>query len=436
MRARRPRPGDSLRWVARPMTDSRTCRRRQPDDRARLRAAPSAASGCCSSTRCRTASSSTAASSTRSDEALRRPADGGLARPREARPAVASTELEGMPDDDEGRADAGARCRSASASARRVDIELDRRIGFFPLAVRHSIRHGFHEGRWSSGPPQLLARSRPCRPAAALGVPRPADGALVLLARTATCRRRCSSACAPSARPRRHQPPGARVDAAHARRASSRAAGVGYVASWDHPVGKGVVSPRPRPLRRPDRRSMRDDLERYHGIEPVARRRHRLAADRRLPPAAHGRRVRGAARSPRTRSREAGRPLRGEHADEPAVRGATTSSGSSPGGRRAAGTSASSSSSDRIRATTRCEERFAAAFDRPGLRRAGRELHRPRRSRHAAPARRLRGRERRHDPPRRASPTTGRRSASRSTRVRRPASAGPTSTSAGRTTAS
>src|SRR5947209_20222062 len=34
---------------------------------------------------------------------------------------------------------------------RRVDIELDRRIGFFPLAVRHSFRHGFHEGRWVSG---------------------------------------------------------------------------------------------------------------------------------------------------------------------------------------------------------------------------------------------------------------------------------------------
>ena len=32
--------------------------------------------------------------------------------------------------------------------ARRFDIELDRRIGFFPLAVRHSFRHGFHEGRW------------------------------------------------------------------------------------------------------------------------------------------------------------------------------------------------------------------------------------------------------------------------------------------------
>ena len=66
--------------------------------------------------------------------------------------------------------------------ARRVDIELDRRIGFFPLAVRHSFRHGFHEGRWVSGSPQLPARSRPRRAAAPLGVPRGADGALVLLA--------------------------------------------------------------------------------------------------------------------------------------------------------------------------------------------------------------------------------------------------------------
>src|SRR5262245_52168364 len=34
---------------------------------------------------------------------------------------------------------------------RRVDIELDRRVGFYPLAVRHSLRHGFHRDRWVPG---------------------------------------------------------------------------------------------------------------------------------------------------------------------------------------------------------------------------------------------------------------------------------------------
>src|SRR5437764_588179 len=31
---------------------------------------------------------------------------------------------------------------------RRLDIELDRRAGFYPLAIRQSRRFGFHEGRW------------------------------------------------------------------------------------------------------------------------------------------------------------------------------------------------------------------------------------------------------------------------------------------------
>ena len=57
---------------------------------------------------------------------------------------------------------------------------------------------------------------------------------------------------------------------------------VGYVASWDHTVGKGVISPHlDRYVVQND--VMRDDLVRYHGIDARARGRHRLAADRRLP---------------------------------------------------------------------------------------------------------------------------------------------------------
>lgn len=43
---------------------------------------------------------------------------------------------------------------------------------------------------------------------------------------------------------------------------------VGYIASWDHQVGKGIVSPHlDRYVVQNER--MRQDLERYHGIEPA-----------------------------------------------------------------------------------------------------------------------------------------------------------------------
>ena len=57
-----------------------------------------------------------------------------------------------------------------------------------------------------------------------------------------------------------------------------RLATVGYVASWDHTVGKGVISPHmDRYIVQND--VMRDDLVRYHGIAPRAHRRHGLAPD-------------------------------------------------------------------------------------------------------------------------------------------------------------
>ena len=36
-------------------------------------------------------------------------------------------------------------------ASRRIDTVLDRRIGFYPLAIRHSQRHDFHRGRWAPG---------------------------------------------------------------------------------------------------------------------------------------------------------------------------------------------------------------------------------------------------------------------------------------------
>jgi hypothetical protein len=149
---------------------------------------------------------------------------------------------------------------------RRADSWLDRRIGFYPLSLRLSLRHGFHRqrmrpghanwfldptlagplprwpfldplmARWHYGrlryvPPRLLERLRRERPAIALAnmqmhsvVPFIVGG-------------------------RRFRLPV-----------------VGNIASWDHTVGKGIVAPG---LRRylVQNEVMRDDLRRYHGID-------------------------------------------------------------------------------------------------------------------------------------------------------------------------
>ena len=62
---------------------------------------------------------------------------------------------------------------------------------------------------------------------------------------------------------------------------------VGYVASWDHTVGKGVVSPH-LDLYVVQNEIMRSDLVRYHRHRSGPDHDHRLAADRRLPSAVAG----------------------------------------------------------------------------------------------------------------------------------------------------
>ena len=143
-------------------------------------------------------------------------------------------------------------------------------------------------------PPQLPARSRPHRAAAALGVPRGADGELVLLA--ARPPRAVDPARAHAGRvqrPGRHQPAGASVDAAHARRASSRDPRDRQRRQLGSPGRQGSPLAGPRPLPRPER-----DHARRPGALPRhlagAGRGHRLAAVRRLPSAAVVRRVRRA----------------------------------------------------------------------------------------------------------------------------------------------
>ena len=132
-------------------------------------------------------------------------------------------------------------------------------------------------------------------------------------------------------------------------RPEARAARVGYVASWDHTVGKGVISPhsrryvvqndaharRPRPLPR-----HRAGADRRHGV----------AADGRLPP----RRPRAAYESCSARygldPALPRRPGDGQHADERAVRGAVRRASRRLVAERAP-TPASRCSSARTRAT-------------------------------------------------------------------------------------
>lgn len=152
--------------------------------------------------------------------------------------------------------------------ARRIDVELDTRIGFYPLAIRHSQRHGFHSGRWAPG------HSYPFLDMNRVG-PLPRWRSLD----RATARWHLSSRrYVPEQLLRRMRDECAGVVLtnpqtqastpflAAARRLALPA--VGYIASWDHPVGKGIVSPY-LDVYIVQNETMQDDLERYHAIDPA-----------------------------------------------------------------------------------------------------------------------------------------------------------------------
>ena len=149
---------------------------------------------------------------------------------------------------------------------RRVDRRLDAAVGFYPLSVRQSLRHGFnrtrmqpghrnwfldsdragrlpqsatldrvftkwHYGRLRSVPSPLLERLRHERPIVALGNTQMHSVVPFVLA---------------------------------ARRADVPV--VGHIASWDHTVGKGIVPPGlERYIVQND--VMRGDLVRYHAVD-------------------------------------------------------------------------------------------------------------------------------------------------------------------------
>ena len=150
---------------------------------------------------------------------------------------------------------------------RRGDIFLDRRIGFYPLAIRHSLRHGFHRGRWVPGHDHRFLDPDRAGP---LPRWRWLERAMfrwhfssiryapsVLVSRM---RAECAGLVVTNLQAHVSTP-----FLVAARRLSLPV--VGYVASWDHTVGKGVVSPH---LDRyvVQNETMRDDLELYHEIDP------------------------------------------------------------------------------------------------------------------------------------------------------------------------
>jgi hypothetical protein len=149
---------------------------------------------------------------------------------------------------------------------RRADRWLDRRIGFYPLSLRHSLRHGFNRVRMRPGhqnwflDPALsgpLPRWRILDPALRRWhygplryVPPP------LLERAAAERPEIVLA-------------NSQMHAVVPFVVAARRNGlpvVGHIASWDHTVGKGIVAP---DLCRyiVQNEVMRDDLVRYHDVE-------------------------------------------------------------------------------------------------------------------------------------------------------------------------
>ncbi len=152
--------------------------------------------------------------------------------------------------------------------SRRVDIELNKRIGFFPLAVRHSFRHGFHEGRWVSGHRNFLLdpdRIGPLPRWQFLEEPMARwyfspTRRYVPSALLERMRAECSGLVVTNLQARASMPP----------MLAARRLGIpviGNVASWDHQVGKGVLSPGLDSYL-VQNEIMRSDLERFHGIRP------------------------------------------------------------------------------------------------------------------------------------------------------------------------
>jgi hypothetical protein len=151
---------------------------------------------------------------------------------------------------------------------RRVDSTLEDEVGFWPLAIRFNYRHGFHIERMAKGHgnPFLDLSHRDPLPRSET-IERAMHRWYFSANRyvSSVLLRRMRDGCGGVAVANLQTPTIAPVLSA-ARRL--RIPVVGYVASWDHAVGKGVISPfLDRYVVQTE--VMRDDLERYHGVDPA-----------------------------------------------------------------------------------------------------------------------------------------------------------------------
>ncbi len=148
---------------------------------------------------------------------------------------------------------------------RALDRRLDRLFGFYPLAVRHSTRHAFHPERMRPGHDNWFLDPDRAGPAPRWRV---VDRALFAwhyswLRYVPRALRRALRAERPVVVVANVQTRAAVPFLLAARRL--RLPTVGYVSSWDHTVGKGVMAPFvDRYLVQNEQ--MRDDIVRYHGI--------------------------------------------------------------------------------------------------------------------------------------------------------------------------
>jgi hypothetical protein len=151
--------------------------------------------------------------------------------------------------------------------SRGVDAWLDRQIGYYSLAIRLNRRHGFHEERMQPGHPNwMLDSSRegwlPHSATLERGMERWFFSPRRYVPRLLFERMRaeCASLVLANVQPLSVVP-----YLTAARRLDLPT--VAYVASWDHTVGKGVISPHCSRYV-VQNAAMEEDLRRYHAIDP------------------------------------------------------------------------------------------------------------------------------------------------------------------------
>ena len=152
--------------------------------------------------------------------------------------------------------------------ARRTDAALDGQLGYYPLAIRLNRRHGFHAERMHPGHPNwMLDSARDSRLPHTRRVERGMERWFWSARRHVPrrlleqMRADCAALVVSNVQPSSVVP-----YLAAARRLDLPV--VAYVASWDHTVGKGVISPHCERYI-VQNAVMEDDLRRYHDIDPA-----------------------------------------------------------------------------------------------------------------------------------------------------------------------